>query len=224
MALRRETAAGDHANLARLGPAMVAITRGPWGAWATLGSESDMLVMDQMNVEVADTVGAGDSFMAGLISGCWTPTCLATARNGTAPSAPLGRRPASPPPGRCRLGAQRQPRRVLCPGPGRGGGHARRSTGVRRRSRDRRWAGLGAADRNAFWWSTRRASSRLERRRTGPVLDVGFLKPVVQVASEIPKSSAICEIGASYFRATATTSRRNPAGKAWACEHPCCKE
>lgn len=52
-----------------LGPAMTVITRGPWGAWAALGSDSDMLVVDQMNVEVADTVGAGDSFMAGLISG-----------------------------------------------------------------------------------------------------------------------------------------------------------
>jgi fructokinase len=52
-----------------LGPAMIVITRGPWGAWAALASDSDNLVVDQMNVKVADSVGAGDSFMAGLISG-----------------------------------------------------------------------------------------------------------------------------------------------------------
>jgi sugar/nucleoside kinase (ribokinase family) len=43
---------------------MVVIARGPGGAWATLGSESDRLVVDQMNVKAADTVGTGDSFMA----------------------------------------------------------------------------------------------------------------------------------------------------------------
>lgn len=52
-----------------LGPAMVVITRGPWGAYALLAGNRDMLHLDQMTVEVGDTVGAGDSFMAGLISG-----------------------------------------------------------------------------------------------------------------------------------------------------------
>ncbi|MDO4888038.1 MAG: carbohydrate kinase [Actinomycetaceae bacterium] len=52
-----------------LGPGLVVVTRGPWGAYARLKSERDMLVIDPLNVEVTDTVGAGDSFMGGLLSG-----------------------------------------------------------------------------------------------------------------------------------------------------------
>ncbi|KXO99581.1 carbohydrate kinase family protein [Tsukamurella pseudospumae] len=51
------------------GPAMVVVTRGPWGAYALLVGNRDMLHVDQLTVEVGDTVGAGDSFMAGLVSG-----------------------------------------------------------------------------------------------------------------------------------------------------------
>ncbi len=51
------------------GPGMVVVTRGPWGAYALLADNRDMLHIDQMTVTVGDTVGAGDSFMAGLISG-----------------------------------------------------------------------------------------------------------------------------------------------------------
>lgn len=51
------------------GPSMVVVTRGPWGAYALLSHNRDMLHVDQLTVEVGDTVGAGDSFMAGLISG-----------------------------------------------------------------------------------------------------------------------------------------------------------
>jgi fructokinase len=51
------------------GPSMVVTTRGPWGAYALLAHNRDMLHIDQLNVEVGDTVGAGDSFMAGLIAG-----------------------------------------------------------------------------------------------------------------------------------------------------------
>ncbi|MFT3875405.1 MAG: carbohydrate kinase [Propioniciclava sp.] len=51
------------------GPSMVVVTRGPWGAYALLAGNRDLLHIDQMDVEVGDTVGAGDSFMAGLISG-----------------------------------------------------------------------------------------------------------------------------------------------------------
>ncbi|MDF0530946.1 PfkB family carbohydrate kinase [Tsukamurella sp. 8F] len=51
------------------GPAMVVVTRGPWGAYALLSGNRDMLHVDQLTVEVGDTVGAGDSFMAGLVSG-----------------------------------------------------------------------------------------------------------------------------------------------------------
>lgn len=52
-----------------MGPSLVVITRGPLGAMAALAGDDDVLKLDQMNVDVADTVGAGDSFMAGLISG-----------------------------------------------------------------------------------------------------------------------------------------------------------
>lgn len=51
------------------GPVMVVVTRGPWGAYALLAGNRDMLLIDQMTVTLADTVGAGDSFMAGLIAG-----------------------------------------------------------------------------------------------------------------------------------------------------------
>lgn len=51
------------------GPAMMVLTRGPWGAYAVLQGDRDLLHIDQLTVDVVDTVGAGDSFMAGLISG-----------------------------------------------------------------------------------------------------------------------------------------------------------
>lgn len=51
------------------GPGLVIVTRGPWGAYAKLSADRDMLVVDALDVELADTVGAGDSFMGGLISG-----------------------------------------------------------------------------------------------------------------------------------------------------------
>lgn len=53
----------------KAGPSMVVVTRGPWGAYALLADNRDMLHIDQMTVTVGDTVGAGDSFMAGLITG-----------------------------------------------------------------------------------------------------------------------------------------------------------
>ncbi|MFT3943307.1 MAG: PfkB family carbohydrate kinase [Ancrocorticia sp.] len=52
-----------------LGPGLVVVTRGPWGAYARLANERDMIVIDPLNVELGDTVGAGDSFMGGLLSG-----------------------------------------------------------------------------------------------------------------------------------------------------------
>ncbi len=53
----------------KLGPGLVVVTRGPWGSYARLAAERDMLVVDPLTVEVVDTVGAGDSFMGGLLSG-----------------------------------------------------------------------------------------------------------------------------------------------------------
>lgn len=52
----------------REGVSIMITTRGPWGAYVMLKGERDMLVIDPLDVELADTVGAGDSFMAGLLS------------------------------------------------------------------------------------------------------------------------------------------------------------
>ena len=54
----------------QLGPAFVVVTRGGDGATAFLPSERAVHV-DAPATEVADTVGAGDSFMGGLIDGLW---------------------------------------------------------------------------------------------------------------------------------------------------------
>ena len=51
------------------GPALAVCTRGPLGAYAVLRTSRDNLVVPQNTVTLADTVGAGDSFMAGLVSG-----------------------------------------------------------------------------------------------------------------------------------------------------------
>lgn len=58
------------------GPAMVVVTRGPRGAYALLAGNRDLLQVNQMNVCVEDTVGAGDSFMAGLIAGLFAAGLL----------------------------------------------------------------------------------------------------------------------------------------------------
>lgn len=57
------------ANWVLLGPALVVITRGADGSQALLRSEGAVIEVAPRRVKVADTVGAGDSFMAGLISG-----------------------------------------------------------------------------------------------------------------------------------------------------------
>ena len=51
------------------GPPLILCTRGPWGVYIKAAAERDMLVVDPLDVELVDTVGAGDSLMAGLISG-----------------------------------------------------------------------------------------------------------------------------------------------------------
>nr|WP_122820638.1 carbohydrate kinase [Varibaculum vaginae] len=52
-----------------MGPGLVVATRGPWASYALCANDRDMLAVDPLNTQVKDTVGAGDSFMAGLISG-----------------------------------------------------------------------------------------------------------------------------------------------------------
>jgi fructokinase len=53
----------------QLGPALIVVTRGDKGAVVGLGIAGELASVDAPVVEVADTVGAGDSFMAGLLSG-----------------------------------------------------------------------------------------------------------------------------------------------------------
>lgn len=52
-----------------LGPAMVVVTRGGEGASVLLAGTDDPQQVAPLSVELADTVGAGDSFMAGLLGG-----------------------------------------------------------------------------------------------------------------------------------------------------------
>ena len=51
------------------GPALVVMTRGNKGAVIGLSITGQLTSVDAPAVEVADTVGAGDSFTAGLVSG-----------------------------------------------------------------------------------------------------------------------------------------------------------
>ena len=53
----------------QLGPALMVVTRGDRGAVVGLGIAGELTSVDAPDVEVVDTVGAGDSFMAGLLSG-----------------------------------------------------------------------------------------------------------------------------------------------------------
>jgi len=52
-----------------LGPALIVLTRGDQGAVMGLTNTGELASVDAPVVEVVDTVGAGDAFMAGLLSG-----------------------------------------------------------------------------------------------------------------------------------------------------------
>ncbi|SEJ35044.1 carbohydrate kinase family protein [Demequina mangrovi] len=69
----------DVADVARAwaatGPAMVVVTRGGEGATAYLHDGREITI-PSIDVDVADTVGAGDSFMAGIIDGLWSAGLL----------------------------------------------------------------------------------------------------------------------------------------------------
>lgn len=54
---------------AEMGPRLVVITRGGEGAFVVIAANGEEIDLAGHSVEVADTVGAGDSFMSGLISG-----------------------------------------------------------------------------------------------------------------------------------------------------------
>lgn len=53
----------------QLGPHLVVVTRGGEGAVVHLSRDDTTLELPSLTVQVIDTVGAGDSFMSGLVSG-----------------------------------------------------------------------------------------------------------------------------------------------------------
>ncbi|WP_084039362.1 carbohydrate kinase [Demequina sp. NBRC 110053] len=61
------------------GPAFVVLTRGSDGATAFVADGREVTI-DAPSVDVADTVGAGDSFMGGLVDGLWTAGLLGAHR------------------------------------------------------------------------------------------------------------------------------------------------
>ncbi|GCD18936.1 fructokinase [Cellulomonas algicola] len=63
----------------RSGPALVVVTHGGEGAFASTAAGARITV-PAPSVQVADTVGAGDSFMGGLIDGLWSAGLLGADR------------------------------------------------------------------------------------------------------------------------------------------------
>lgn len=61
------------------GPALVVVTLGGEGALAVTAAGAELSV-EAPRVEVADTVGAGDSFMGGLVDGLWSAGLLGADR------------------------------------------------------------------------------------------------------------------------------------------------
>ena len=80
-----DTAAAVVHSWLDLGPGLVVVTRGGAGAtaWARDGATADVACEQ---VEVVDTVGAGDSFMAGLVDGLWRLGLLADLAGGARPA------------------------------------------------------------------------------------------------------------------------------------------
>lgn len=73
-------------HLLGLGPAAVVVTRGPDGATCfTAGGSYDV---PGVEVAVADTIGAGDSFCAGLLDGLWREGCLGAGNRAMLRTAP----------------------------------------------------------------------------------------------------------------------------------------
>ncbi|WP_421732593.1 carbohydrate kinase family protein [Cellulomonas sp.] len=63
----------------RSGPSLVVVTHGGDGAFASTSAGARISV-EAPKVQVADTVGAGDSFMGGLIDGLWSAGLLGAGR------------------------------------------------------------------------------------------------------------------------------------------------
>ncbi|SOC57785.1 carbohydrate kinase family protein [Ornithinimicrobium cerasi] len=64
----------------RLGPELVVVTRGGEGAVVHLPARDRTVELEAVAVDVVDTVGAGDSFMAGLLSGLLDAGLLGSAQ------------------------------------------------------------------------------------------------------------------------------------------------
>ena len=71
---------------AATGVALVVVTRGPEGSVAV--ASGAVIDVPSVRVEVADTVGAGDSYMAGLIDGLWSAGLLGAHRREALANAP----------------------------------------------------------------------------------------------------------------------------------------
>lgn len=71
-----------------LGPSLVVVTHGGEGAWAVTRS-GESLTVAAPKVQVADTVGAGDSFMGGLIDGLWSAGLLGAPQRDALASVPV---------------------------------------------------------------------------------------------------------------------------------------
>ena len=67
------------ARWVRTGPSIVVVTHGGDGAHALTASGIDLRV-PAVPVDVVDTVGAGDSFMSGLVDGLWSADLLGAER------------------------------------------------------------------------------------------------------------------------------------------------
>jgi fructokinase len=68
----------------KAGVRLIVLTRGPDGAVASL--DGTRVEVPAVPVEVVDTVGAGDSFTAGLLHWLWRTGQLATRLSGTQPA------------------------------------------------------------------------------------------------------------------------------------------
>lgn len=66
----------------RLGPGLVVVTRGPEGAVFGLPPTGELASAPSLAGTVVDTVGAGDSFMSGLVSGLVSAGLLGSAASG----------------------------------------------------------------------------------------------------------------------------------------------
>jgi len=75
------------ARWVRAGPALVVVTLGAAGALAVTGTGAQVRV-DAPQVAVADTVGAGDAFMTGLVDGLWSAGLLGAQRRDDLRAAP----------------------------------------------------------------------------------------------------------------------------------------